>query len=150
MQTKRSKRSRIRAAKVTAGHGHKKKNRGAGHRGGRGKSGGGKRGNFKLEKLLMAGKKRIGKHGFTSLKKEITTINLSELQHKLNSLVLSGKISLSKDVYEIDLKNLGFQKLLSKGNVYHKMNIKTSLATPDAIKKVEEKGGKVSLPEQNA
>lgn len=149
MQTKRTKRSRIRAAKVTAGHGHKKKNRGAGNRGGRGKSGSGKRGDFKLMKLTNGGKRYIGKQGFTSLKKEIKSINLSELQLSLNSLVKEGKILLSKDVYEIDLEKLGFQKLLSKGNVYYKMNIQTSLATPNSIKKIEEKGGKVILPEQN-
>ena len=147
MQTKRSKRSRIRAAKDTAGHGHKKKNRGAGHRGGRGNAGSGKRGDFKLMKLLDAGKGYIGKHGFTSQKKEIKSINLSELQLKLDTLVKEGKVSQSKEIFEIDLKNLGVQKLLSKGNVYNKMNIHADFATPNSIKKVEEKGGKVTLPE---
>ena len=147
MQAKRTKRSRIRAAKVTAGHGHKKTNRGAGNRGGRGKSGSGKRGDFKLMKLTNGGKRYIGKHGFTSIKGEVKAINLSELQKGLDSLVKLGKISLSKDIYEIDLGALGYKKLLSKGDVYHKINIKTSFATPNAIKKIEEKGGKVILPE---
>jgi large subunit ribosomal protein L15 len=150
MQTKRSKRSRIRAAKPTSGHGHKKKNRGAGHRGGRGESGSGKRGDFKLMKLTKGGKRYLGKHGFVSLKKNITTVNLSELQIRLESLVKEGKVFLSKDIYEIDLEKLGFKKLLSKGNVFCKMNIKTEFATPKSIKKVEEKGGKVILPEKNA
>ncbi len=150
MQQKRSKRSRIRAAKVTAGHGHKKKNRGAGHRGGRGNAGSGKRGDFKLMKLLQAGKKRIGKTGFVSLKKQKKTINLSEIQLRLETLLDEGKITKSKDIYEIDLGKLDAEKLLSKGDVYHKLNIKAKYATPNAIKKVEEKGGKVTLPEKNA
>lgn len=149
MQVKRTKRSRIRAAKDTAGHGHKKKNRGAGNRGGRGNAGSGKRGDFKLMKLLNAGKSVIGKHGFTSQYKQIKSINLSELQLKLDSLVKEGKVLQSKEVYEIDLKKLGVQKLLAKGNVYNKMNIQAEFATPNAIKKTEEKGGKVTLQEKN-
>lgn len=149
MQTKRSKRSRIRAAKVTAGHGHKKKNRGAGHRGGRGKSGTGKRGDFKLMKLKPGGK-NLGKHGFVSLKEQKKAINLGQLQLNLNTLYEEEKIKKSKDAYEIDLKKLGYDKLLSKGDVYTKMNISVDSATKRAIKKVEEKQGKVILPNENA
>jgi large subunit ribosomal protein L15 len=138
MQSKRKKRTRIRAAKVTAGHGHKKKNRGAGHRGGRGKSGAGKRGDFKLMKLTQ-GVRNLGKQGFKSQKSKSKIINLSELQNKISKY--SSKVE--KNTYFVDLKKQGYDKLLSKGSVNLKLNIKVDKVTPLAIKKIEKAGGKV-------
>jgi len=146
MQSKRKKRSRIRAAKPTSGHGHKKKNRGAGHRGGRGKAGSGKRGSTNLMQLT-SGKDFLGKHGFTSLKNKEKTINLSEIQKSLFGLVDEGLIKKTKDVYEIDLIKLGYDKLLSKGNITYKLNIKVKKATPNAVSRVEKAGGKVEIVE---
>lgn len=144
MHSKRKKRSRIRAAKVTAGHGHKKKNRGAGHRGGRGKAGSGKRGDFKIMKVTK-GIKYLGKHGFKKNKQKIKTITLQTLQEKLPSLVKSGQINLVKDIYEIDLEKLGYDKLLSKGNIRVKLNITVSSASTNALNKIKNVGGKVKV-----
>ena len=146
MQSKRKKRSRIRAAKPTSGHGHKKKNRGAGHRGGRGKAGSGKRGSTNLMQLT-SGKDFLGKHGFTSIKKKLKTINLTELQRSVDGLVKKGKIIKNKDVYKVDLIKLGYDKLLSKGNIKEKLHIKVKKATPNAISRVEKVGGKVEIIE---
>ena len=141
MQSKRKKRSRIRAAKITAGHGHKKKNRGAGHRGGRGKSGSGKRGDFKIMKVTK-GQKYLGKYGFTSRKKPMPQINLQELQLRLQNYVKEGNASVNNNTYAVSLPGY---KLLSKGRVRFKINIKVKSATETAIKKVESAGGKVSI-----
>jgi large subunit ribosomal protein L15 len=143
MQSKRKKRSRIRASKVTAGKGHKKKNRGAGHRGGRGASGGGKRGDFKIMKL----NKQLGKQGFTSLKKNLKTINLQELQTKLPYLLQKNFITKHQNVYIVDLTKLGYDKLLSKGLVKEKLEIQVNAASQNAAKKVESIGGKVQISE---
>ncbi|MEK6916110.1 MAG: uL15m family ribosomal protein [Nanoarchaeota archaeon] len=144
MQTKRSKRSRIRAAKPTGGKGHKKKNRGAGHRGGRGNAGGGKKGDAKLMKVTK-GIRNMGKHGFVSLKKDLKIINLHILQTELDTLVQKGKITKNKDVYDVDISKLGYDKLLSKGHVTVKLNISVKFATENAILRVEQAGGKVTL-----
>jgi large subunit ribosomal protein L15 len=144
MQAKRKKRSRIRAAKVTAGHGHKKKNRGAGNRGGRGMAGTGKRGTAKLMKLT-GGKKYLGIGGFTSIKTKVISTNLFDLQKNLNSFVENGLVSKSNDTYTINLETLKYEKLLSKGPVTNKLNITVKFATPNAISKVEKAGGKVEL-----
>ena len=144
MQSKRTKRTRIRAAKPTAHYGHKKKNRGAGHRGGRGKAGTGKRGSSKLM-MLTQGKKYLGKYGFKSLKSSISSINLNELQLKLTPLLEKSLITKNKEVYEINLDKLGYQKLLSKGDVKYKLNLKVKAATQNAISRVEKAGGKVDL-----
>ena len=150
MQSKRRKRSRIRAAKITSGHGHKKKNRGAGHRGGRGKSNAGKRGDAKIMKITkgMPRKEYLGKHGFKSLKKEKKAINLSNLQEKLDSLLKDNLIDKSKDIYVVDLNNLGYEKLLSKGKIYSKMEIKVKFASKNTVSKVEKSGCKIELTEK--
>jgi large subunit ribosomal protein L15 len=149
MQAKRRKRSRIRAAKVTAGHGHKKKNRGAGNRGGRGKAGTGKRGTANFMKVTGGDKNYLGKHGFTSIQKSLNAINTNEIQKSLLSLVQKGKAELKKDIYELDLTKLGYDKLLSKGPVNVKLNIKVKSATQNAINKVVKAGGLVETEKQN-
>lgn len=146
MQSKRKKRSRIRAAKVTAGHGHKKKNRGAGHRGGRGRSGTGKRGDAKIMKLT-GGNKHLGKTGFTSYRRTVNSINIRKLQSLLPVLVKEGKAKQNKDVYEIDLTKLGYDKIISKGPVKLKLNLTVKSASKNAISKIESVGGKIILPD---
>jgi large subunit ribosomal protein L15 len=144
MQTKRDKRSRIRAAKRTAGHGSKKKNRGTGQRGGAGLSNIGKRGSAKIQKIAGSGGNiNLGKHGFKSLEKKVNAINLLELQSRLLLYTLKGKITKEKDAYHVDLGKLGYEKLLSKGAVTEKMVIKVTSATQNAVDKVKAFGGSV-------
>ena len=96
---------------------------------------------------LTSGKDFLGKHGFTSIKKKVKTINLTELQRSAEGLVEKGKITKNKDVYEIDLIELGYDKLLSKGNISSKLHIKVKKATPNAVSRVEKAGGKVEIVE---
>lgn len=150
MQFKRKKRTRIRAAKKTAGHGSKKKHRGSGHRGGVGFSSIGKRGSAKLMKITK-GEKYLGKEGFKSIKKQskpVKAINLNELQAKLNTLLKEGKITKENDKYVIDLSVLGYQKLLAKGDVKEKMKIKVDFVSSGAEEKVKKAGGEI-IREQN-
>ncbi len=148
MQIKRNKRSRIRAAQRTAGHGSKKKHRGSGHRGGFGHSNIGKRGSAKIQKEAgSGGNNALGKHGFKSLEKKVNAINLQELQGRLPSYLGKGLASMEKEVYQIDLEKVGFEKLLSKGQVTLKMNIKAASATENAVEKVKAAGGSVSTEE---
>jgi len=148
MQAKRKKRSRIRAAKITAGHGHKKKNRGAGHKGGKGRAGSGKRGHSKIMKVTE-GKLSLGKKGFTTIKKADKIINLREINSSLISLYNEKKVSLSKEIYNINLTKLGYNKLLSKGGIDFKLHVTVQKATKRAIEKVKNVGGDVFLVENN-
>jgi large subunit ribosomal protein L15 len=145
MQQKRTKRSRNRAANKTAGHGSKKKNRGSGHRGGFGNAAGGKRSSAKLMKVTKGDKNFLGKHGFKSIEKDIRTINLQDLQDKLNTLLSKGMITKEKEFFTVDLDSLGYKKLLSKGSVHEKLNISVVSASETAVSKVEAAGGKVIL-----
>ena len=69
MQHKKKKVIRKRGTE-THGHGSSKKRRGAGHKGGRGKAGSGKRGDAKIMKVTKGNKNYLGKHGFVSKRKK--------------------------------------------------------------------------------
>jgi len=145
MQLKRSRRSRNRAARKTAGHGSKKKHRGAGHRGGKGNSASGKRSSAKIMKVTKGNTHYLGKYGFKSLNIKQKVINLQDLQDKLGSFIKLGAVSKDKDVYDVNLIKLGYKKLLSKGKVETKMKITIDSATDNAVAKVESAGGSVIL-----
>lgn len=49
------------------------------------------------------------------------------------------------DAIIIDLGKAGFDKLLSKGTVRHKLKIKVKNATANSIEKIEKAGGLVKL-----
>jgi len=141
--TKRSKNSRLRGTH-THGYGSKKKHRGAGSRGGRGMAGTGKRGDVK-KPSIWKNKKYFGKHGFK--KKNITvkikTITITAIEQMLLKLVSKKLVEEKSGVFEIDLKKLGYNKLLSTGKATKKMKITTSYASAGAIEKVKAAGGEV-------
>ncbi|MBS3145783.1 uL15 family ribosomal protein, partial [Candidatus Woesearchaeota archaeon] len=87
---KRSKKSRQRGTH-THGWGAKKKHRGAGNRGGRGNAGTGKRADTKKPTIIkLYGNEYFGKKGFKipqNIKVVLKTINLQELNQKVDSLV---------------------------------------------------------------
>lgn len=145
---KRKKNTRLRA-KTTHGYGSMKKNRGAGHRGGRGRAGSGKRGDVKKPSLMWEkGHKHKGKVGFTSHSRSetVVAINLALLEQRLESYISNKLVEKKGDVYFVDLSKLKYTKLLGTGKVNNKYEIITKLASQRAIAKIEEAGGKVILP----
>ena len=141
---KRKKNTRLRG-KTTHGWGSMKKRRGAGHRGGRGNAGSGKRGDCKKPRY-WGDPTYMGKHGF--VKKNIKIIyypiNIRAVEQQLRSWVQKGKASEEKEVYHIDLVKLGYNKLLSTGKVTKKMKIVVTAASPDAVEKVKAAGGEIT------
>jgi len=132
---------------TTHGHGSMKKNRGAGNRGGRGMAGTGKRADTKKPTILNTiGNKYFGKHGFTSIHKvkyQIKAINLSLLQQKLDTFPKQN------GYIEINLKELGYDKLLGSGMIKDKVKITVNTASKSAVEKVKKAGGEVVLPEES-
>jgi large subunit ribosomal protein L15 len=128
---KRKKVTKYRGSK-THGCGSMKKRRGAGNRGGRGMAGTGKRGDARKPSVLR--NRYFGKHGFTP--KAYTrriSINVYEL-------------SAYGD--KVNLKELGYDKLLGKGKA-PKCEVTVAGATKKAIDKIEAAGGKVRLIEKD-
>ena len=143
MINKRKKFSRYRGSH-THGGGSKKKRRGAGHRGGRGMAGSGKRADQKKITILkLYGNEYFGKHGFNRPQKTIKivkAININEIEKNLDSYLSKNLIKKENDYFLINLKNIGIDKLLGTGNIDNKYKIIGKVSKKAKIK-IEEKGG---------
>jgi len=127
----------------THGGGSMKKRRGAGHRGGRGMAGSGKRADQKKPSILQKyGSTYFGRHGFkrpTTVRAK--TINLGMLNDTLPRLVAEKKAAETKGIYIIDLKDIGYDKLLGSGKVTNKIKVKAKSFSKNAVKKLTASGG---------
>jgi large subunit ribosomal protein L15 len=141
MKFKRSKFSRQRG-NSSHGWGAKKKHRGAGHRGGRGNAGSGKRADQKKPSNWKTD--YFGKFGFASHGQEkIKAISIMSLESGINGMISRGEAKLEGGFYTIDLGSLGYQKLVSKGKVTRKFKIKVASATEGAAEKIKAVGGTI-------
>lgn len=110
--------------KRSHGRGNTKNGRGSGCKGGKGRAGSHKH-KFSKYYVDFGVKKRL------KTKQNLKSINLRDL----NPLI--------KDQKEIDLKKLGYDKILSKGNITKPIKFKNALATKSAKEKIEKAGGSV-------
>ncbi|AJF62555.1 MAG: 50S ribosomal protein L15P [archaeon GW2011_AR20] len=128
----------------THGGGAKKKRRGSGHRGGFGMAGSGKRADQKKPSILkLYGNEYFGKHGFVRPPKmvaKIKAVNLSDIEKNLDSYTNKNLIIKEKDVYVLDLKKIGYDKLLGSGNINNKYKV-VGKVSKKARLKIEEAGG---------
>lgn len=145
VRNKRKKNSRQRGSH-THGWGSMKKHRGAGNRGGTGKAGSGKRSDSKKPSFW---KQRVGKYGFVSRgRSSIRAINISTLEKNVDAYMLKNIAKEEEGVISLNLKDLGYDKLLSKGKVTKKMVIVCNAASSKAVEAVQAAGGKVILPKE--
>lgn len=127
--------------------------RGAGERGGRGRAGTGKKGKCKMPEKGKWTIQYFGKKGFKSKGIAYTkhyTINLRQLEGLLDNFVKEKAAVLEKDVYAVNLTDLGIDKLLAAGKVTKKFKINVNFASKKAVEKVKAAGGDVILPEVEA
>lgn len=138
---KRRKSSRLHGS-GTYGWG-KNKHRNSGGRGGYGNAGSGKKSHGK--KPSVWGTDYFGKDGFVrqGQSNKFVTINVKDVQDRLQTWTASKNVHTEGGVAVVDLKKLGFTKLLSSGKVTAKMHIVINHATANAVKKVQAAGGKV-------
>jgi len=102
----------------THGWGAGKKHRGAGHRGGRGKAGSGKRGQQKETYYLSKGIKTLGGRDLLKPKsKPDNIINLGQIEKRIKSWETKKLLKKEKGVTVVDLKKLGYDKLLGYGEL---------------------------------
>ncbi|MHA1411130.1 MAG: uL15m family ribosomal protein [Promethearchaeota archaeon] len=92
----------------------------------------------------------IGKKGFKRPQDmiriyQINTINIKELDEKIDYLSQQNIASKSGSVYTIDLSKINVQKLLGRGGINKKVNVVVQKASRKAIEKIEEAGGKITL-----
>lgn len=137
---KRTKKSRQRGSH-THGWGSKKKHRGKGNKGGSGNAGSGKRSDCKKPSFWkLKAEKGFKKKG---LKEWIKPVNLLYLEENFDRLLKDNKIKKEDNNYILNLNDLGFNKLLSKGRITKKMIIITKFASKNSIEKVKQGGGEV-------
>lgn len=125
----------------SVGGGCTKKRRGAGHRGGRGQAGGNK---HHWTWMVINDPNHFGKYGFKRPQKTIQQfkpINLSFIDNEIEKL-LSQDIAVKEDgQIVLDVTDLGYNKVLGKGNLSTSMVIKSPKFSKSAIAKIEEAGG---------
>ena len=70
---------------------------------------------------------------------------MSYIEENFDSLLKKNIIVKENNFYNVDVQKLGFNKLLSKGNISNKLRIKVMFASKNAIEKVKAAGGEVNL-----
>ncbi|MBU0460175.1 MAG: uL15 family ribosomal protein [Nanoarchaeota archaeon] len=113
---------------TTHGGGHRKKRRGAGSRGGRGRAGTGKRASQKKAGLPP----QLGSKGFHSHRRSgrLKTINVADLAKLADNGV-------------VDLKKLGYDKLLGAGKISVKLTVQVVNYSARAEEKIKAAGGEI-------
>ena len=132
----------------TCGGGTSKNRRGAGNRGGRGKSGENKHHATLAQKM---GYHRGHQKGFTRpLKtlKDASIVNVGELDELADQLVEDGFAELNDEVYHIDLNGLDIEKVLGTGRVSKKLAVTACEFSATARSKIEDAGGSCTEPEE--
>ena len=93
--------------------------------------------------------KHFGKYGFKRPQRSIfkfAPVNLDYLDEKSEEFVKTGLSKLIKNgAIEIDITDLGYNKVLGKGKVSKPLIIKSPKFSSLAIQKIEEAGGEVVI-----
>ena len=153
MVVRRKKKARKLRGSRTHGWGSPKKHRGKGSKGGKGNAGRGKKGQQKMSLVHAAGKKRIGKRGFISirqLKGEKRVINVGKIEENLNSYVKQKIAAKKANIIEVDISKLGYSKVLGGGTLRTKIRIKGAAVSRIAEQKIKAAGGEVIKEERSA
>jgi len=121
-------------------HGSHKKWRGGGSRGGRGLAGLHK---HKWSYTVKYEPEHFGKKGFVPpTARKIKAINLKDLDQLAEKLLEDKLAEKEGDKIKIDLKKIGYDKLLGSGKVTKPLIVEGKYFSKQAIKKLEEVGGK--------
>ena len=145
MINKRKKFSRMRASHTHCG-GANKKRRASGHRGGFGMAGSGKRADQKKPTILkLYGNEYFGKFGFKRPQKVIIktkAINISKIDENLDYYISKNLITKEKDHYVVNLKKLGYDKIIGAGVINNKYKVLGRISKK-AREKIEKLGGMI-------
>ena len=121
----------------TAGRGSGKRTRKAGNRGGRGRAGGGKRGQQKQASIMA------NRHTYSFSSERKIPLNLSRVGSLINSLEKQGKAEKDNDKYVLNLKELGYSKACGRfGGEKFKLAV-YGKASKKALDEIKSAGGDV-------
>lgn len=91
---------------------------------------------------------QFGRSGFKrhpSTVNNPSTINVGDLDAKKDAWVSEEKAKKTKDAITIDLKSLGYDKLLGSGKVTNKYALTVDSCSQKALAKIEASGGKLTV-----
>ncbi len=147
MVVRRERKSRkLRGRSRTMGWGSVGQHRKSGSRGGKGAAGLGK---HEWTWTIKYAPDWYGKRGFTPRRSKAgyykTAINVGDLAEIVDRLRASGNVKIEDGMIEVNLADMGIEKLLGEGEIRVPVKVIVSEASETAVKKVEEAGGKVVL-----
>lgn len=120
----------------------KNKHRNSGSRGGYGNAGTGKKADTKKSSIWTDD--YFGKYGFVNRNgKEVTTITLRDVDDKISHWIKEKKAKQEAGMISVDLKKLGYDKLLSTGKLTRKIKITVPTAVANAAEKIKAAGGEL-------
>jgi large subunit ribosomal protein L15 len=125
----------------TRGKGDTKKRRGAGSRGGRGLAG-----SHKHKFQSCSGKFGTEKKKVRS-RKLSNAINIEGLLQAMPRLVAEGKVSKEGNALVVDGTKIGFDKILSRGELREKLVVRNMAASKKAAEKISSAGGSIESEE---
>ena len=70
-------------------------------------------------------------------RKKLKTLNLRDIECNLDTWLKEKKITKEKDIYVIDLKKLGYDKLLGAGKLSKNVKITTDSISKKAMEKLK-------------
>ncbi len=136
--------SRTRKMRGSRTHGRgAKAGRGAGLIGGHGKAGYDKQGKIGM---LKYDRNHYGRHGFKRPQCMVIanrTINVSDLNEQLEAFVAKGAASKDGDIYNINLADVGVDKLLGNGSIEVAVNVTVEQVSEKAREKIVASGGSI-------
>ena len=134
-------RKALKTGSRTRGRGHKK-GRGAGLRGGRGNAG-----CHKTKRIMYERVGRVwGAHGFKRPQTVVmanNAINLKVIEESAAEWVDQGNASKKGKTISVDLKKMGYDKLLGTGVPSQAYKITVGAASAKAVEKIEAAGGEI-------
>jgi large subunit ribosomal protein L15 len=93
----------------------------------------------------------VGKKGFTSVNEKrhvgasLKTLNLLQLSDMVDMLVETKKAQMEDQKVVVDLRQMGYKKLLGLGSISRAVQVKVDNCSESAVKKIKEAGGDAVL-----
>jgi len=120
----------------------KNKHRNSGSRGGYGNAGTGKKADTKKPSIWA--EDYFGKHGFVNRNAtEVTAITLRDVDDRIPHWIKEKQAKQEAGIIIVDLKKLGYDKLLSTGKLTRKVKITVPTAVANAAEKIKAAGGEL-------
>ena len=149
MQKRKSKKINKMRGRRAAGYGFSAGHRASGQRGGKGMAGSKK---HHYIKIMMDNPRYFGKWGFKRPQKlldNLVVLNIGEIDEAADRLVEKGVATMTGKRYNIDVSQLGIDRILGSGKVTKKLNLTgVKSISARAREKVTGVGGTIDLPEE--